>query len=96
MCTIIRIDEAKCLWGLAHAKNNLVKSIRNSNFVVANSLVVLTLVPLTLLRCTLMVPGLASTRSASRMKLCASLPKSVGILRIGLAIIMVCFYCLNE
>ena len=39
------------------------------------------------LRCTLMVPGFASTRSASRMKFCASLPKSVGILRIGLAIV---------
>ena len=48
------------------------------------------------LRCTLIVPGLASTRSASRMKFCASLPKSVGMLRIGLAIIMVCIYRLNE
>ena len=48
------------------------------------------------LRCTLMVPGLASTRSASRMKHCASLPKSVGMLRIGLAIILVCIYRLYE
>ena len=43
-----------------------------------------------------MVPELASTRSASRMKLYASLPKSVGMLRIGLAIIVVCIYRLNE
>ena len=46
------------------------------------------------LRCTLIVPGFASTRSASLMKLCASLPKSIGIYRIGLAII--CLYRLNE